>query len=93
MKKITCFLITIFLLLSAFPPLHAQTTEGKDFWVAFGKISANIMYGPQSAAYFDMRIRIICGSEAASITIYFTNLDKPVHYNMAPYEIYTYYFG
>jgi len=37
MKKITCFLTIIFLLLSAFPSLHAQSTQEKEFWLTFGK--------------------------------------------------------
>ena len=74
------------------PTVSAQTTEGKDFWVAFGKIGSSLMQPPYSPDLFNMRIRIICGSKAASVTIYFKNLDKSVHYNMVPYEIYNYDF-
>jgi len=89
MKKITCFLTIIFLLLSTFPSLHAQSTQGKEFWVTFGQIYSYPML-PYYVNSFDFQIRIVSGSALTSGIIYFTNLGTSVHFDIDPYEIYTY---
>jgi len=67
---------------------YAQTTEGKEFWVTFGRVGPFPMV-PAGVNSFDMRIRIVSGKETTSGTIYFTNLEDSVNFNMDPYEIYT----
>jgi len=95
MKTIHIFLITIAFWIQSISLLQAQTTEGKEFWVTFGNI-VNIVNMPMHSGnidYYDMRIRIVGGNERTSGTIYFTNLNTTIPFDIEPYEIYTYYFG
>jgi len=40
--------------------------------------------------YFDFQIRIIGGSQQTEGDIYFTELNKTVHFDIAPYEVHTF---
>ena len=87
MRRIRYFLIVVVFLLQNSFLLHAQTTEGKEFWVTFGQMMSSSML-PQFVDNFDFHIRIIGGSDSTSGTIYFTNLKTSIHFEIAPYEIY-----
>jgi len=89
MKKNYCFFVTIVLLISNIFPLQAQnTTEGTEFWVTFGQI-VNVGMSPLTINDFDFNIRIVGGSASTTGTIYFTNLNTSITFNITPYEIYT----
>ena len=89
MRRIRYFLIVVVFLLQNSFLLHAQTTEGKEFWVTFGQMMSSSM-NPNNVDNFDFHIRIIGGSDSTSGTIYFTNLKTSIHFEIAPYEIYNY---
>ena len=84
MKKVYLFL-SVFLIGAT--TIQAQTTEGKDFWLTFGQIY-NVQMTPIYVNSFDMNIRIVGGSETTSCTIYFTAIEKTVHFDIEPYQVY-----
>ena len=86
MKKI--YFVVIITLLSSFS-LKAQSTEGTDFWVTYGRCT-NLSMTPSNVNTFIMQIRIVNGNYATSGTIFFTNLGTSRHFEIAPYEIYDY---
>jgi hypothetical protein len=69
--------------------LHAQNTEGKEFWLTFGKQRYAL---PTQVSALDMQIRIVGGKDATKVTISFTHLGTPpIVYNMSAYEVYDCY--
>jgi len=82
--KITCnFLLAFFILTHSFSFLNAQNTEGKDFWLTFGKNMGNDYLS------VDLYIRIVGGSEPTQGEIYFNELGISDHFNILAYEVYT----
>jgi len=79
MKTIQYFLIITLLIHSIFS-LQAQYTEGKEFWLTFGKNSYSIP--------IDLQIRIVGGKEKTTGTIYFTNLDTYEEFEIEPHKIF-----
>ena len=80
---------SLLILLAAFWfvfPTHAQTTEGKEFWLTFGKNHIHT-----SPALLSLQIRIVGGSEQTTGTIYFKNINTTINFDIAPYEIYNHY--
>jgi len=67
--------------------VKAQTTEGKEFWITFGSI-AN---APITLPGFDFQIRIVTGNNPTTGTIYFTNINNSVPFNIGPNKVYTYF--
>jgi hypothetical protein len=77
-------IITAFLMQSIFS-LQAQTTEGKEFWVTFGRNwTATI---PKNV---DLQIRIVAKDEHTTGKIYFTHLDTYVDFEIEARQVYTY---
>jgi len=72
--------------------LQAQNTEGKEFWLTYGKY-AN---APVGSGYV-MIIRIVSGSQPSNGTIVFTNLpngnpNKVVSFNIGAYQVFNHLF-
>ncbi|MCL2042320.1 MAG: IgGFc-binding protein, partial [Bacteroidales bacterium] len=81
MKKVPYIIIA--LLLSVFS-IQAQNTDGKEFWVTYGQNSA------YSYSTIDLQIRIVSGDKPTTGTIYFTNIDVSVYFNIGAREVFTY---
>ena len=64
---------------------YAQNTGGTDFWFTFGS-----NYPDYNFYELDLQIRIISGEEPVMGTIYFTNLNKLVEFNMDAQEVFPY---
>ena len=79
------FLIAITLLFSAIFPIHAQTTEGTDFWVTLGDLGEL----PPTTSMIS-QIRIVGGNRPTTGTIYFTDLEMSVPFSVPAHTIYTY---
>ena len=86
MKTVKYLLITITFLFSNISYIHAQDTEGTEFWLTFGSVHGGEMYPP----FYDMNIRIVGGNVPTSGTIYFTNLERTISFDIDPYQIYNY---
>jgi len=83
-KKVTYFLITIFL--STLISLQAQTTEGTEFWLTFGKID----YVTTEYSYIHLQIRIVAKDHQTTGTIFFTNIDTYIDFEIEAMQVYTY---
>jgi len=82
MKKIFLTIITsIFFLFS----VQSQNTNGTDFWLTFGK-NNRITDNPN----LRLQIRIVGGVKQTEGTIYFTNLQTYINFNVNPNEVYDY---
>ena len=64
--------------------LKAQTTEGTEFWLTFGKNEG--AYGTSS----DLYIKIVSGSEPTTGEIHFTNLGTSVPFSIPAQQVFTY---
>ena len=83
MKRIYCLFVSILILLLSIFSLRAQSTEGTEFWLTFGR------NGQISQA--QLQIRIVGGSKHTSGTIYFTNEDTTINFDILPYGIYDHF--
>ena len=83
MKKIYCFLITISFLIFTISPSQAQTTEGTEFWLTFGRATALV---PSDV---DLQIRIVAKNHKTWGTIFFTNLNTTIYFEIEPRQVYT----
>jgi len=84
-KKIYCFLIATALSLLSILSLQAQNTEGTEFWLTFGN-NASVS---DPSTVIDLEIRIVSGNKLTTGTIYFTNLDLYVNFQINAYEVHT----
>ena len=84
-KKIYCFLIATALSLLSILSLQAQNTEGTEFWLTFGN-NASVS---DPSTVVDLEIRIVSGNKLTTGTIYFTNLDLYVNFQINAYEVHT----
>ena len=83
MRKIYTIFLVIFLLGSA--SIKAQSTDGTDFWVTFGR-------NARAAGNPELRIRIVSRGQGASGTIHFTQQTPPIPdipFSLGPYEVFT----
>ena len=83
-KFFTYILITTVLLLSGATSTRAQTTEGTEFWLTFGKGYE------ENFSNMDMQIKIVSNDQPVSGNIYFTNLDTSVPFNIGAFDVYKY---
>jgi len=87
MRIIKYSIITILLFVHSILLIQAQNTEGKDFWLTFGRIAT---LQPNQLNFVDMQIRVVGGSKATEVKIFFTSLGTPpIVHNIIPYEVYT----
>ena len=91
MKTKQRVIIAVALVFTSFLSLKAQTTEGEEFWLTFGKAQNLII--PPAIASLDMQIRMVAGNQPATATIYFTNINESVEITINAYEVYTYYLN
>jgi hypothetical protein len=84
MKTMKYCIITAAFLLQSILSLSAQSTEGREFWVTFGKIDV-----PNAQSTLHV-IRIVNGSQTTKGYLYFTALDTYEHFTINPFEIYEY---
>ena len=84
MKIIQNLIITTTLFIMSILSLPAQSTEGREFWLTFGR------NGPFVISQGELEIRIVGGNLPTTGTIFFTNLGTSVDFNLAPHQIYTY---
>ena len=72
--------ILFFIALSSNFLLHAQVdTKGTDFWLAFGRLSSNLM-----------QIRVVGSDQPATGSIYFTALGTSVPFSVNAGQVFTY---
>ncbi|MCL2511817.1 MAG: IgGFc-binding protein, partial [Bacteroidales bacterium] len=83
-KKILLIIIAVLLCAPCAPHAGAQTTEGTEFWVTAGTSS------PPPFTDRNFQIRIVSGSTPTDGTIYFTNLDESIPFDLGAHEVYTY---
>jgi hypothetical protein len=81
MKVIQKKIVTTLLILSGFLTLQAQSTEGTEFWLTFGR--NNVAITPEY-----LQIRVVGGSQKTSVSIYFTKLNTYEYFVIEPYEAY-----
>jgi len=67
-------------------PTRAQNTEGTEFWLTFGKNHTNFAAGV-------LQIRIAGGSQQTTGTIYFTNINTTINFDIVPYGIFNHYLN
>jgi hypothetical protein len=84
MRAIHIFLITIVFLIQNISPLQAQTTDGKDFWLTFGR---NYTLTPDAV---DMQIRIVSGNQPVEGTIHFTGVKTTIPFSIPAQQVFTY---
>ena len=65
-------------------PLRAQNTQGKEFWLTFGR-NQSALYGN-----IDLQIRIANGSQATNVTIEFINLKTSHSFSVGAQQVYLY---
>jgi hypothetical protein len=86
MKTIKYIFISTILLFQIVLSLQAQTTEGKEFWLTFGK-----MYDFQNLySNSCIEIRIVSNNQSASGSIYFTNLGTYEYFSINANDVFTY---
>jgi len=85
MKAIINFVIIVILFISSIFSLHAQSTEGKDFWLTFGKNHSAVFISS-----INLQIRIASGNQATEGTFYFTNLEYKHSFSIGAQQVYTY---
>jgi len=90
MKTIKYFFITVALFVQSVFSIQAQSTEGTEFWVTFGK---NFDLNNPNSPPFALQIRIIGGNQQTSGTIYFTNLNTYIDFDIEPFGIYNHYLN
>ena len=91
MKKIKRLIIPVIFLFSGISILFAQNTDGKEFWLTFGKIALT----GDCSAYglfpdIHLKIRIVGGNQPTTGTINFTQLNSSVPFSIDEYEIFDY---
>jgi len=79
-KKIFYLIVAVLSSIS----IHAQTTEGKNFWLTFGQNASS------NYTQVELQIRIVSGKNSTTGSIYFTNLGFSVPFNMNANEVFTY---
>ena len=88
MKIKYCLLLTILLVIQSISPLHAQTTEGRDFWVSFGKNFHNEIDANDQV---DLYIRIVNGNQSATdVELYFTDIGSSESFTIPAQQVFTY---
>jgi len=87
MKIIRYILTSAILSILSIFSLKAQNTEGKEFWVTFGRNNN----APSNNYFVELQIRIVCGSHATTGSIYFTHLDETIDFSINPYQIYDHF--
>lgn len=81
-RSIICIVFfAIFLQVSS--SIQAQTTEGTEFWLTFGKSTENY-------SSLNFQIRIVCGNQSTNGTLHFTHLGTSVNFNIGAQQVYTY---
>ena len=80
------YIIVAFILFSV-SSLQAQTTEGTEFWLTFGANGAGDGALPNLV---DLQIRIVAKDHQTNGTIFFTNLNTYVDFEIGAKQVYTY---
>jgi len=83
-KSIVYFVITVVLFIPFSFSLNAQNTQGKDFWLTFGK-NNNFF-----ATNADLKIHIASGGKFTTGSIYFTHLGTLQEFEIEPQTVFTY---
>jgi len=85
MKATRLLLITVILFAQSITSLQAQNTEGKDFWLTFGRNRTTSSY------FLDIQIRIVGGSKSSNGFITFTELghSASVPFSVTAGEVFT----
>ncbi|MCL2511724.1 MAG: hypothetical protein FWF09_06705, partial [Bacteroidales bacterium] len=85
MKRVLYCLFPIFMMLGAVSA-EAQTTDGKEFWLTFGKNWRT----NQNDGVLELQIRIVSRNLPASGTIHFTELGTTKTFNLGAWDVFNY---
>lgn len=85
MKTVKYFLIVSALFVQSIFPLQAQNTEGKEFWLTFGRV---LIFDDINLLNF--RVRIVGGYEPTWVRIDFTHLGTYDIFNINSHQVYDY---
>ena len=84
-RKCFLILISVFFLFTHFVN-QAQTIEGMDFWLTFGKNA----WWHDNTYSLNLQIRIVGSNQPASGVIHFTHLGTSVPFNISPHQVFVY---
>ncbi|MCL2290472.1 MAG: IgGFc-binding protein [Bacteroidetes bacterium] len=85
MKIIYYLIITAALIIQSIFSIRAQSTEGREFWLTFGRNS-----NTTSTSGLNLQIRIASGPQLTKGTFYFTNLGTEYEFSIDAQQVYTY---
>ena len=85
MKRLCVLILASVMLLFAHCEIQAQTMEGTEFWLTFGKNDwwHNNTYG------LNLQICIVSNNQQTAGTIYFTNIGVTVPFSIGPLQVFT----